>query len=43
MNGATYRWTDEKYDYELSVREHDFSGLRRLREYLDDPEPFHLP
>ena len=42
MKGATHRWTDEKYDYEHSVRENDFSCLRRFREYLDDPEPFHL-
>lgn len=43
MKGATYMWTDEKYDFERSVRENDFSGLRRIRDYLDDPEPFFLP
>lgn len=40
MKGATYMWTDGEYDYKRSVRENDFSGLRRIRHYLDDPEAF---
>lgn len=38
INVPTNMWTDNKE----SVRENDFSSLRRIRQYLDDPETFHL-
>ena len=42
MKGAAYNSTDEKYGFVRPVRKVDFSGLRQIRQYLDDPEPFGL-
>ena len=40
MEGATYQWTEVKYDFERSVSENDFSGLRRIHQYPEDPKFF---
>ncbi|MCJ1453197.1 hypothetical protein MMC28_003543 [Mycoblastus sanguinarius] len=40
--GGTYMWTDASYNDHHAVRENDFCGLRKIREWLRDPEPFRV-
>jgi serine/threonine protein kinase len=38
---GTYMWTDDGYDDNCAKRENDFCGLRKIRDWIEDPEPFH--
>ncbi|CAF9942571.1 MAG: hypothetical protein ALECFALPRED_009821 [Alectoria fallacina] len=38
---GTYRWTDASYNNNCAEFENDKCGLRKIREWLRDPAPFH--
>lgn len=39
--GSTFKWTDDSYNNNSAEFENDMCGLRKIREWLHDPAPFH--
>ncbi|KAL2048240.1 hypothetical protein N7G274_000151 [Stereocaulon virgatum] len=38
---GTHMWTDDSYDDNYAKCENDFCGLGKIREWIEEPEPFH--
>lgn len=37
---GTHMWTDETYDADCAKLENDYCGLRKIRQWIQDPGPF---